>query len=150
MAQPFTETEKKNPPRQLLAIGALGGIAIMLGAFGAHSLKGQMASGLITPDQVAGFDTGVKYQVYHTLAMLLVVLLRQHFSTRLLYYAYTLFYAGIIMFSGSLYLLCTRHLLGAEWLSMMGPVTPIGGLCFVAGWICLALSAGKKSKKMKY
>jgi uncharacterized membrane protein YgdD (TMEM256/DUF423 family) len=61
----------------------------------------------------------------------------------MLYYAYTLFYAGIFLFSGSLYLLCTRHLLGADWLSMLGPVTPIGGLCFVAGWICLGLSARK-------
>jgi uncharacterized membrane protein YgdD (TMEM256/DUF423 family) len=143
MEQPFTITEKKSPPRQLLAVGVLGAVAIMLGAFGAHSLKSQMATGFITPDQVAGFDTGVKYQVYHTLGMLLVVLFRQHFNSRMLYYAYTLFYAGIFLFSGSLYLLCTRHLLGADWLSMLGPVTPIGGLCFVAGWICLGLSARK-------
>jgi uncharacterized membrane protein YgdD (TMEM256/DUF423 family) len=131
-------------PRQLLIIGLSGAIAVSLGALGAHGLKSQLPSGLITVDQLNGFDTGVKYQMYHTLAMLLVVLLKQMFPARILQTAYYLFLGGIVLFSGSLYLLCTRHLTGLEGASVLGPVTPLGGILFVAGWLCLALAVIKK------
>jgi uncharacterized membrane protein YgdD (TMEM256/DUF423 family) len=133
-----------NISKQLLTIGILGAIAVALGALGAHALKNQLPTGLITPDQLNGFDTAVKYQMYHALGMLLIVLLKQHFNSKLLNWAYGFFFAGILLFSGSLYFLCTRNLMGAEWLRFLGPVTPIGGLCFVGGWICLGLSAFKK------
>jgi uncharacterized membrane protein YgdD (TMEM256/DUF423 family) len=132
-------------PKQFMTIGILGAIAVALGALGAHALKNQLSTGLITPDQLNGFDTGVKYQMYHTLAMLLVVVLKNTYQSRFLNYAYGLFFAGIILFSGSLYFLCTRQLTGMDWLTFLGPVTPLGGVCFVAGWICLALSSLKKS-----
>lgn len=134
----------KNVSKQFLTIGISGAVAVALGALGAHALKNQIPTGLITAEQVNGFDTGVKYQVYHTLAMLAVVLIRFHVNNKLLRWAYGLFITGIVFFSGSLYFLCTRHLLGADWLSFLGPVTPLGGLCFVAGWLCLAFSAFKK------
>jgi uncharacterized membrane protein YgdD (TMEM256/DUF423 family) len=127
-----------------LTIGISGAIAVALGALGAHALKNQIQSGLITLDQLNGFDTGVKYQMYHTLAMLLVLILNQNAGNRFLNYAYRFFLLGIVLFSGSLYFLCTRNLIGADWLRILGPVTPIGGLFFVAGWICLAFSAFKK------
>jgi uncharacterized membrane protein YgdD (TMEM256/DUF423 family) len=133
-----------NISKQLLTIGILGAIAVGLGALGAHALKNQMPTGLITVDQLNGFDTAVKYQMYHTLGMLLIVLLKQHLNSRFLNWAYGFFFAGILLFSGSLYFLCTRNLLGAEWLRFLGPVTPIGGLCFIGGWIFLGLSAFKK------
>ena len=132
---------------QLITIGISGAIAVALGALGAHALKNQLPSGLITVDQLNGFDTAVKYQMYHTIAMLAVVLLKQHFESKFLNIAYTFFFWGIILFSGSLYFLCTRNLLGMEGLRVLGPVTPIGGLGFVAGWICLSLSAFKKNVK---
>src|SRR5687768_17388327 len=132
-------------PRQFITIGILGAIAVALGALGAHALKNQLPSGLITVDQLNGFDTGVKYQMYHTLAMLLIVLLKNTYNSRFLNLAYHLFFWGIILFSGSLYFLCTRHLTGMDWLKFLGPVTPLGGICFVAGWLCLCVSAIKKS-----
>ncbi len=131
-------------PKQLITIGLLGAIAVGLGALGAHFLKGRLETGLITMDQINGFDTGVKYQVYHVLAMLMVVILKTNFNNRWLNLAYGFFFWGIILFSGSLYFLCTRNLMGAEWLKFLGPVTPIGGLSFVAGWICLGVSALQK------
>lgn len=133
-----------NAPKQLITIGILGAIAVSLGALGAHALKNQLPGGLITPDQLNGFDTAVKYQMYHVLAMLAVVLLQKEHPGKLLNLAYTFFIWGIILFSGSLYFLCTRNLIGADWLKFLGPVTPIGGLCFVAGWLMLAFSAIKK------
>lgn len=133
------------PTKKLAAIGILGATAVALGALGAHALKNQLPGGLITQDQLNGFDTAVKYQMYHTLGMLLIVLLQQHISSKYFVWAYRLFFMGIILFSGSLYLLCTRGLIGVEGLRLLGPVTPLGGLCFVAGWLCLVIAAFKKS-----
>jgi uncharacterized membrane protein YgdD (TMEM256/DUF423 family) len=134
-------------PKQFITIGLLGAIAVALGALGAHALKNQLPSGLITTDQLNGFDTAVKYQMYHTLAMFLVVLLNKDNSKKILKYSYTLFFWGIILFSGSLYLLCTRNLLGADWLKFLGPITPIGGILFVAGWLMLFYAALKTKKQ---
>ncbi|MGZ4098211.1 MAG: DUF423 domain-containing protein [Bacteroidia bacterium] len=130
--------------KKLGTIGILGAMAVALGALGAHWLKNQLPSGLITPDQLVGFDSAVKYQMYHTLAMLIVVLLSHHFQSRYLKWAYNSFLIGIILFSGSLYFLCTRNLYGADFLKFLGPVTPLGGLFFIAGWICLGISAINK------
>lgn len=138
--------ETKVIPKQLITIGFLGAIAVALGALGAHALKGKLETGLITPDLLNGFDTGVKYHMYHTFAMLAVVLLKLKFDSKFLNWAYHLFFWGIILFSGSLYFLCTRNLYGADWLKFLGPITPLGGLLFVAGWLCLAFSAIKKPK----
>lgn len=132
--------------KKLTTIGILGAIAVALGALGAHFLKSKLATGLITPDQLIGFDTGVKYQMYHVFGMLAVILLQKQNPHKLLDWAYACFFWGIIMFSGSLYFLTTRNLFGADWLKILGPITPIGGLCFVAGWLLLAY-IGLKSKK---
>ncbi len=130
--------------KQISTIGVLGAVAVALGAFGAHTLKNQLPSGLITQDQINGFDSGVKYQMYHTLAMFLIIILKQNFNSKFLNWAYYLFFVGIILFSGSLYFLCTRNLYNAEFLKVLGPITPLGGLCFMAGWVCLSLSVIKK------
>jgi uncharacterized membrane protein YgdD (TMEM256/DUF423 family) len=137
--------EQTTLPKQLITIGVLGAIAVALGALGAHALKNQLSTGLITLDQLNGFDTAVKYQMYHTLAMFMVLLLKGKFTSKFLNAAYALFLWGIILFSGSLYFLCTRNLLGMEGLRVLGPITPIGGVLFVAGWLCLVVSVFKKS-----
>lgn len=137
--------EQTLPSKQLITIGISGAIAVSLGALGAHALKNQLPGGLITVDQLNGFDTAVKYQMYHTLAMLIVILLKKFHSSKFLNAAYHLFFWGIVLFSGSLYFLCTRNLLGMEGLKFLGPITPLGGLLFVAGWLSLSISAFKKS-----
>jgi uncharacterized membrane protein YgdD (TMEM256/DUF423 family) len=131
--------------KKLPLIGSLGIIGVAFGALGAHTLKNKISTGLITTDQVNGFDTGVKYQMYHVLAMLAIVILSQNYSHKYLKWAFNFFLWGIVCFSGSLYLLCTRNLFGAEWLRFLGPVTPIGGVLFIAGWLFLAFSVVKKS-----
>ena len=133
---------------QLTLIGILGSIAVALGAIGAHYLKSKIDLGLITADQVNGFDTGVKYHMYHTLAMLIIFLLSKHIQSKHLTWAFNCFLIGIILFSGSLYLLCTRQLFHAGWLSVLGPITPIGGLFLIAGWILLAMVGIKKDLKV--
>lgn len=129
---------------KLTLIGILGSVAVALGALGAHYLKSKIETGLITIDQVNGFDTGVKYHIYHTLAMLIVFLLAKQIQSNYLKWAFNCFLIGIILFSGSLYLLCTRNLFHADWLSFLGPITPIGGLFLIAGWFFIAMIGMKK------
>jgi uncharacterized membrane protein YgdD (TMEM256/DUF423 family) len=133
---------------KLTIIGILGSIAVALGALGAHYLKSKIETGLIKIDQVNGFDTGVKYHIYHTLAMLILFLLAKQIQSNYLKWAFNCFLIGIILFSGSLYLLCTRNLFHADWLSFLGPITPIGGLFFITGWIFLAMIGIKKELKV--
>jgi uncharacterized membrane protein YgdD (TMEM256/DUF423 family) len=108
-----------------------GGLAVALGAFGAHALKARL-----TPDLLTTFETGVRYQMYHALAMLAVVVAITRWPvSNLPNMAGWLFVAGTLLFSGSLYLLCFTH---QRW---WGAVTPFGGLALIAGWACLALAA---------
>jgi len=102
------------------------GISVILGAFGAHTLKEQLA-----PEQLQVFETGVRYQFYHALAIILCGILAEKFKLRP---SVLLFSSGIVLFSFSLYLLSCRQLLGIESWTWLGPVTPLGGLLFIAGW----------------
>lgn len=126
--------------KKLPLIGILGAIGVAFGALGAHFLKNK-----ISPTMHSGFGTAVTYHVYHTLALLAIVILYQTYQHKYLKWAFNFFLWGIVCFSGSLYLLCTRNLFGAEWLRFLGPVTPIGGVLFIIGWIFLALSIVKKN-----
>lgn len=139
--------ENSIPKNKLISIGLLGAVAVSLGALGAHFLKSKLETGLITPDLLNGFDTAVKYQMYHVIGMLLLVVLNKQFPHKFFGWAYALFFWGIILFSGSLYFLCTRHLLGMDWLKFLGPITPLGGICFVLGWLCICLAVLKSDKK---
>lgn len=109
----------------------LGGLAVALGAFGAHALRDRLDERML-----ANFETGVRYHFYHALALVAVVVVIKLWPTSTLAtYAGWLFLVGILIFSGSLYLMA---LTGARWL---GAITPIGGVAFIAGWLCLALVA---------
>lgn len=111
---------------------ALGGIAVAAGAFGAHYLKERMN---LEPRMLEVFETGVRYQMFHALAILAVgVLVRQGAASRALRVAGWAFVAGVVLFSGSLYALST----GLGPTRVLGPITPLGGLCFLVGWIALA------------
>ncbi len=113
-------------------IGTLAArIAVALGAFGAHALKAQLA-----PELLDIFETGVRYQIYHALAILVVAFTLARWETSVwLIASGWLFAAGIVLFSSSLYLLV---LTGTRWL---GAITPLGGIAFIVGWICLAIGA---------
>jgi|SRR5688572_15016406 uncharacterized membrane protein YgdD (TMEM256/DUF423 family) len=102
------------------------GLAVLLGAFGAHTLKEQLA-----PEQLQVFETGVRYQFYHAIAIILCGILAVKFNVRP---SFLLFCGGIVLFSFSLYILSCRQILGIESWTWLGPVTPLGGLLFIAGW----------------
>lgn len=111
----------------LLAV-VLGGLGVALGAFGAHALAARL-----TPDLLQTYETGVRYHFYHALALLAVVYAIGRWpQSSLPTVAGWLFVAGVLIFSGTLYLLA---LTGIRWL---GAITPIGGVAFIAGWLCLA------------
>ncbi len=120
----------------LIAACLSGGLAVILGAFGAHGLKGKL-----TPEALASFEVGVRYQFIHALAIFAAVWLADRFGVRLPLTAGGFFIAGIVLFSGSIYLLATRGLLGIESWRWLGPVTPLGGLCFIIGWVLLLVAA---------
>ena len=105
----------------------LAGIAVGLGAFGAHGLRG-----ILSPEDLVTFETGVRYQMYHALALLGVAWAVTQWETSLLEWSGWLFVLGILVFSGSLYILV---LTGQRWL---GAVTPLGGLALILGWVLLA------------
>jgi uncharacterized membrane protein YgdD (TMEM256/DUF423 family) len=127
--------------------GFLGASGVALGAFGAHTLKAKMQMGLITPDQLNGFDTAAKYQLFHTIALAALFFAAKDKNFRWLNIGAWFFIAGILLFSGSLYLLTTRSLTGMEFLTFLGPVTPFGGLVLMGGWICLIVQSFKFAKK---
>jgi uncharacterized membrane protein YgdD (TMEM256/DUF423 family) len=112
-----------------------GGLAVVLGAFGAHALRDRLG-----PQMLAVFETGVRYQLFHALAMLAVALLSERGrSASLLASSGALFLVGTFLFSGSLYVLTMT---GVRW---VGAITPIGGICFLGGWVLLALAAIRAS-----
>jgi uncharacterized membrane protein YgdD (TMEM256/DUF423 family) len=125
--------------RHIRAAAILGALAVALGALGAHGLKARL-----TADQLNAFETGARYHLIHAVVLLVTIFMYAHTGNRFTSYARIFFFWGIILFSGSLYLLAVRELLGMEWLRWLGPVTPIGGLCLIAGWICLFFSALNK------
>lgn len=127
--------------RNYLAVAAIfGGVAVALGAFGAHGLE------KITADQkiLHGFQTGVQYQMYHALALLAVAILFDSFPGKQMKWTAVCFITGIILFSGSLYLLTFLKIHESNFVRYVGPVTPLGGLFFIAGWLLLLLSVIKK------
>ncbi|MBK9399955.1 MAG: DUF423 domain-containing protein [Bacteroidetes bacterium] len=118
---------------QIIRIGAIAAaIAVILGAFGAHKLKE-----LLDENALATWETACRYQFYHALALVLTGILFTQKSSPSYRWAMRFFLAGIFLFSGSIYLLSIRSLLDVNVL-WVGPVTPLGGLCFIVGWIFLA------------
>jgi uncharacterized membrane protein YgdD (TMEM256/DUF423 family) len=125
------------PKRNFICAGAiLGVLAIIFGAYGAHALKKTL-----DPSQMAAFDTGVTYQMYHALFLLFVGLLpvREHIAKSMLQFVVW----GIICFSGSIYLLATRSVTGVD-IRPIGWITPIGGLLLIAAWVILFVEFVRK------
>jgi uncharacterized membrane protein YgdD (TMEM256/DUF423 family) len=117
--------------RTFMLIGALAGVVgVGLGAFGAHGLRGRLS-----PEMLAVFETGVRYHMYHALALVATAALMGRLDGRFISAAGWLFTAGIVLFSGSLYVLALTGV------GIFGAITPIGGLAFLAGWACLAIAS---------
>jgi uncharacterized membrane protein YgdD (TMEM256/DUF423 family) len=110
-------------------------LAVVLGAFGAHALKTRLS-----PEMLQAYKTGVEYQFYHSLGLLLIGVIGFHINSKWIRWSGILLMAGIILFSGSLYVL------SISGLKVLGAVTPFGGLSFVAGWICLATGIWQSTK----
>lgn len=122
----------------IITASVFGGLAVIAGAFGAHALKAVLA-----PEQLQTWQTAVQYQFYHVFALLFLAVFAQqnHSFTNVAFYFFSI---GIIFFSGSLYLLSCRYALNWNWVKVLGPVTPIGGLLFILGWVTLLVSALKQ------
>jgi uncharacterized membrane protein YgdD (TMEM256/DUF423 family) len=114
----------------MFAGAVFGFVGVGLGAFGAHGLRGRLS-----PEMLAVFETGVRYHMYHTLALLLTAAMMTRIDGRAMTAAGWCFTAGIFLFSGSLYALAFTGV------TILGAVTPLGGLAFLAGWACLAIAA---------
>lgn len=117
----------------LIIAGILGALSVGIGAFGAHALQDTLTAN----GRLDTFETGVKYQFYHTMALLLLGILMLNFDQSYFHYAAYAFIAGTIVFSGSLY---TLSLTNMTWL---GAITPIGGLGFILGWVFLVIGVSK-------
>lgn len=119
-----------------LLIGAgLGAFSVMIGAFGAHALKSLLEKN----GRIETFDTAVKYQFYHVIALFIVGILMYHLQNKWLNYSGWSFIIGMVIFSGSLYALCLTN-----W-TKFGAITPIGGLLLILGWIFMILAILKSS-----
>jgi uncharacterized membrane protein YgdD (TMEM256/DUF423 family) len=117
--------------RTFMLIGALAGVVgVGLGAFGAHGLRGRLS-----PEMLAVFETGVRYHMYHALALVATAALMGRLDGRFMNAAGWLFTAGIVLFSGSLYAVALTGV------TIFGAITPIGGVAFLAGWACLAIAS---------
>lgn len=107
-----------------------GGLSVTLGAFAAHGLKGMLSA-----SSLSAFQTGVQYQMIHSVAIFALIILYRSWPNYWVQASAIAMALGIVLFSGSLYLLALTQI---KW---FGPITPLGGLCFIAGWVCLIIAA---------
>jgi uncharacterized membrane protein YgdD (TMEM256/DUF423 family) len=118
----------------LLWAGIFGLLAVVFGALGAHALKE-----ILSKAQLESFETGVRYQMYHALLLLIISSVKELQSKAILY----LIVVGVFLFSFSIYLLNLRYELGIEALSFLGPITPIGGILLISAWASIIVKALK-------
>ncbi len=121
---------------QLAAFAALSmAFSVALGALGAHYLKQQIELGLLSIENVTSFETAVKYQIYHSLALFIIA---TTCFDKISKWSIIAMIMGMFLFSISIYLLSTKNLTGLSHIGFLGPITPIGGLLLILGWIGIA------------
>lgn len=118
----------------LLWAGIFGLLAVVFGAMGAHALKD-----ILSEDQLNSFETGLRYQMYHALLLMMLSAIKELQSKAVLYFIVI----GVFFFSFSIYVLSLRFELGLEGLSLLGPITPIGGILLIAAWAMIIRKALK-------
>ncbi len=128
----------------LIWASIFGLTGVILGAFGAHGLKN-----LLPAAQLASFETGVRYQMFHGLAILLIWILAKQLNAPKILRSGWLFLIGTLLFSGSIYLLACRSIIGLTFYKWLGPITPIGGLIIITGWALLIFEILKTQKEVK-
>lgn len=106
-------------------------LGVILGAFGAHGLEGK-----ISTDKIASYETGVRYQIYHGFSFLFLGLISSYLNSSLLWVS-RLMFIGVLLFSGSIYILATQSMIQIDVSKILGPVTPIGGLFLILSWVIL-------------
>jgi len=127
--------------KNFLTVGAISGcLCVILGAFAAHKLKD-----VLPADAVSVFDTAVRYQFYHTVALFIVAVLYEKFPNKLMKWAGNCFIIGVILFSGSLYGLTILRLTDTTGFDKIGVITPFGGTFLIAGWLLIFLGVNKKT-----
>jgi uncharacterized membrane protein YgdD (TMEM256/DUF423 family) len=125
--------------KSFLQVAALlGAVSVALGAFGAHALKKAVPESALNI-----FETAVRYQFYHVFALVLVGILYRDFSNKWMIWAGNLYITGILLFSGSLYLLTYFKAVVKPNFDWVGAITPLGGLAFIGGWICMFMGIYK-------
>jgi uncharacterized membrane protein YgdD (TMEM256/DUF423 family) len=122
----------------VVTAAVLGMLAVVTGAFGAHALKE-----VLSPKYLQTWGTAVQYHFYHVFALLFLVAFNRN-NSKLINASYWLFTLGILLFSGSLYALALLSVQPSGIMSVLGPITPLGGVLFIAGWFTLALAAWKQ------
>jgi len=129
--------------KQFPLVCILGAIGVVLGALGAHALKTKL-----NPEQLASFETGVRYQLIHVVVLLMLTLGNtSSINQKLAKYAYNAFLVGIFLFSGSIYILSTKDITQIPFYKVFGPITPLGGITIIIGWGLLAAAAIKRPIK---
>jgi len=118
----------------------IGAVAVALGAFGAHALKKMVSDATLNI-----FETAVRYQFYHVFALAIVAVAFRDYPGKWLTWSGGLFISGIILFSGSLYLLTYFKATAKSGFDWVGVITPFGGLAFIAGWVCLLMGLYKST-----
>jgi uncharacterized membrane protein YgdD (TMEM256/DUF423 family) len=116
-----------------------GALAVILGAFSSHYLKSLVKSGILEPESLDSFKTGVLYHFLHTLLLGLILIINKENRFKFLKSSVIFLEWGIIFFSGSIYLLTLGKLLSWKFLNILGPITPVGGLLFILSWVMLFL-----------
>lgn len=122
----------------LIKAGTLGVIGVLFGAFGAHALKEVLNS-----EQLLSFHTGVRYQMIHAVVLMVLFLLITKYNIKQFNIAVKFIFWGVILFSGSIYILTLKNIIGIELLKFVGPITPIGGLLIITGWFFMVLGGLK-------
>jgi len=123
-------------------VAVFGALAIFLGAFSAHGLEHD-----ITVQEAQNLQTAARYHMWHVIASIAIIALIKTTNKKSFIYVIYLFLIGIVLFSGSLYLLSIDRVFNIEYLTgWLGPITPIGGLCFIIGWLLLAFTFLKMKK----
>lgn len=131
----------KHKKKYLVTAAILGGAAVIAGAFGTHTLGEKLDA-----HQMEIFETAVRYQMYHVIAVFITILLSEKTQHTFYRYAVISFIWGIIIFSGSLYALSTSLLWAGEYIKWLGAITPLGGLFLIGGWALLCIAIIKSYK----